>query len=162
MKKLLKVILPPFVGFAIFFLMVRYSSWYFDLKIDQMGAGNIISFMAFYRYMLPLLFAVAVLTQLLIVVPVWRRLKGTHGVAKVNAIVDTIFVCLFLAFCISYPISYPQVNSGHFFKLLCFMSLVQMVYWTINLFILHLLEGRDWSESRKSPKVRKKKGRKEV
>ena len=73
MRNLLKVLLPPFIGFAAYFVAIRYSSVYFTLRIDEMGEGTIESFMAYYRYFLPLLFTVAVLTQLLIVVPVWDR-----------------------------------------------------------------------------------------
>jgi hypothetical protein len=140
MKKLLKVILPPFVGFAIFFLFVRYSSLYFTLRIDEMGGGNLVSFMAFYRYMLPLLFTVAVLTQLLIVVPIWNGLLNTPNAIKINAFIDLGFVCVLFALAISYPISYPQNDPDHFIKLTGFMSFVQLFYWAINLFILHLLE----------------------
>jgi hypothetical protein len=131
MTKLLKIFLPPFTGFVVFFLAVRYSTLYFTLKIDEMGEGNLTSFMAFYRYMLPLLFTVAVLTQLLIIVPVFDKL---------NAVIDLGFICLLFAFSISYAISDLNDSVKHFFKLLIFMTSVQMIYWMINLFVLRLLK----------------------
>jgi hypothetical protein len=140
MTKLLKIILPPFTGFAVFFLAVRYSTLYFTLKIDEMGEGNLTSFMAFYRYVLPLLFTVAVLTQLLIVVPVFDIIKGKLKADKINAIIDLIFICLLFAFGISYAISDLHNNFIHFIKLLIFMTSVQLIYWAINLFILRLLK----------------------
>jgi hypothetical protein len=140
MTKLLKIFLPPFTGFVVFFLAVRYSTLYFTLKIDEMGEGNLTSFMAFYRYMLPLLFTVAVLTQLLIIVPVFDSIKAKSRVDKLNAVIDLGFICLLFAFSISYAISDLNDSVKHFFKLLIFMTSVQMIYWMINLFVLRLLK----------------------
>ena len=140
MKKLLRILLPPFAGFAVYFLMVRYSSFYFSLRIDEMGGGNLLAFMAFYRYLLPLLFAVAVLTQLLIAIPVWRGLKEKSTAGKVWEAVSLIFVCLVFAAGISYAIWDKQSGVHHLMLLFAFMSAVQLVYWVINLLILRLLE----------------------
>jgi hypothetical protein len=140
MKKLLRVILPPFIGFFIFFTGVRYSSAYFTLKIDEMGLGNLKSFMAFYRYTLPLLFVVAVLTQLLVVVPVWRSLVKKTVADRINLTVDLCFVCLIFALGIGYAIWDPARGIHNLIKLIGFMSAVQLVYWFINLLILYLLE----------------------
>jgi hypothetical protein len=140
MKKLLRVMLPPFIGFFIFFVGVRYSSVYFTLKIDEMGLGNLKSFMAFYRYTLPLLFIVAVLTQLLVIVPVWRSLVEKTVADRINLIIDLCFVCFVFALGISYAIWDPQRGIHNLIKLVGFMSAVQLVYWFINLLILYLLE----------------------
>ncbi|HVW95790.1 MAG TPA: hypothetical protein VHA56_07465 [Mucilaginibacter sp.] len=140
MRKLLKVLLPPFTGFLLFFAGVRYSSVYFDLKIDEIGMGNLKSFMAFYRYALPLLFMVALLTQLLIVMPVWRKLVKTTLANRINIIIDICFVCVVLAFGISYTIWEPETGVNKLVKLTAFMSGVQVIYWSINLWILYLLE----------------------
>jgi hypothetical protein len=140
MTKLLKMLLPPFTGFAIFFLAVRYSTLYFTLKIDEMGEGNLTSFMAFYRYLLPLFFAVAALTQLLIINPVFDSLKGKPKANKVNAAIDLSFICFLFAFGISYAISDLHNNFIHFIKLLIFLTSVQLIYWAINLIILRLLK----------------------
>lgn len=139
MKKLLKVILPPFIGFFLYFIAIRYSSLYFTLQIDKMGVGDLKSFMAFYRYTLPLLFVVAVLTQLLVVVPVWNSMDKKTVADKINIIVDLCFICLVFALGISYSIWDPQHGIGNLVKLMGFMSAVQIVYWFINLLILYLL-----------------------
>jgi formate/nitrite transporter FocA (FNT family) len=139
MKKLLKVMLPPFIGFFLYFIAIRYSSLYFTLQIDKMGVGDLKSFMAFYRYTLPLLFVVAVLTQLLVVVPVWNSLDKKTVADKINIIVDLCFICLVFALGISYSIWDPQHGIGNLVKLVGFMSAVQIIYWFINLLILYLL-----------------------
>ena len=97
MRKLLKVILPPLVGFAAYFLAVRYSSVYFSLRIDEMGEGTIMAFMAYFRFFMPLLFVVAILTQLLIVVPVWDRVFLKSKTGKFVSSLILYLICLFFA-----------------------------------------------------------------
>ena len=41
MKKFVKVVIPPFIGFSFYFIAVRYSPYYFTLKPDEMGSGNL-------------------------------------------------------------------------------------------------------------------------
>jgi len=139
MKKLLRVLLPPFVGFAVYFLMVRYSSFYFSLRIDEMGEGNLLAFMSFYRYLLPLLFTVSVLTQLLIVIPIHRKVMAKNGAGKKWAAVFLVFVCLLFSSGISYAIWDKSDGIHHLLKLFTFMSGTQLGYWVINLFVLRLL-----------------------
>lgn len=140
MKKLLKVILPPFIGFLLFFLAVRYSSIYFTLKIDQIGEGNLRSFMAYYRYVLPLLFAIAFLTQLLVIMPLWNKVLKKPLANRINATIDLFCVCVLFAFGISYAIWDKQDGLQHFVKLFEFMTGVQLAYWLIDLLILFLIE----------------------
>ncbi|WP_426671723.1 hypothetical protein ACPPVU_10845 [Mucilaginibacter sp. McL0603] len=139
MRKLLKVILPPLIGFAVYFIAIRYSSVYFTLRIDEMGEGTITAFMAYYRYFLPLLFTVAVLTQLLIVVPIWDRvfLKSTTG--KFISSLILCLICILFAAGISYTIWDKQSGVDHVIKVGLFMTAVQLVYWAVNLFVLYLL-----------------------
>ncbi len=139
MKKLLKTLLPPFVGFAVYFTVIRYSSFYFSLRIDEMGEGNLLAFMAYYRYLLPLLFTVSVLTQLLMVIPVWDSVKGKSNAGKIWASVSLVIVCLLFAAGMSYAIWDKSDGVHHLFMLFSFMVAVQLVYWAINLFILRLL-----------------------
>ena len=139
MKKLLKILLPPFVGFAVYFTVIRYSSFYFSLRIDEMGEGNLLAFMAYYRYLLPLLFTVSVLTQLLIIIPIWNSVIGKSTTGKIWAAVWLIVVCLLFATGMSYAIWDKHDGVHHLLMLFSFMTAVQLVYWTINLAILRLL-----------------------
>jgi hypothetical protein len=139
MKKLLSVLLPPFVGFAAYFVAVRYSPFYFSLRIDEMGKGNLMAFMSFYRYTLPLLFTVAVLTQLLIVIPIWRGLKEKSTSGKIWEAVSLMFVCALFAAGISYAIWDKESGTHHLMALFCFLTAVQLAYWLVNLCILKLL-----------------------
>ena len=139
MRKLLKVLLPPFIGFLVYFLAVRYSTIYFTLRIDEMGEGTVAAFMAYYRYFLPLLFTVAALTQLLIVVPVWDKVFLKSGAGKVSSLLALCFICLLLAAGLSYVIWDRQSGRTHLYRVCLFMTGVQLVYWIVNLFVLYLL-----------------------
>src|ERR1700749_3442988 len=98
MKKLLMVILPPLIGIAGYFVAVRYSGVYFRLRTDEMGEGTVQSFMAYYRYFLPLLFVVAVLTQATIVLPIWNKARNYQKIySKLLDLVGLIFICLLFA-----------------------------------------------------------------
>ena len=140
MTKLLKIFLPPFIGFAVFFLAVRYSTLYFTLRIDQMGEGTLSSFIAFYKFLLPLLLTDAVLTQLLVVIPVWRFGHGTSAGLKISIVFDLVVVCLVFASGIGYAIWDRADGISNLVKLIVFMTSVQLVYWIINLSTLLLLE----------------------
>ena len=139
MRKFLQVVLPPLVGFFIYFTVVRYSGHYFNLKPDEMGVGDMMSFMSYYRYTLPLLFVVALLTQLLIIVPVWRSSVNKSITAKVIWLIGLVVICLLFASGISYIIWDRADGVGHLVELIEFMTTVQLVYWLINLLILALL-----------------------
>ena len=140
MKKLLKVIAPPFIGFSLYFIGVRYSPDYFDLTIGQIGAGTLAGFMAFYKYALPLLFCIAILTQLLVVMPAWNSLIQRSPRAKIWSLFLLLMVCLLFAAGISYAIWDKTTGTGHLVRTFVFMTAVQLIYWTINLLVLAMIE----------------------
>ena len=142
MRSLLKVLLPPFVGFVAYFLAVRYSSVYFALRIDKLGEGTVESFMAYFKYFMPLLFVVAVLTQYLFVVPVWNRVFLKSNTGKFISVLILCFICLLFAAFISYCIWDRQSSRWHVVKVCVFMTGVQLVYWTVNLFVLYFLPNK--------------------
>jgi hypothetical protein len=134
MNKFLKVLLPPLSGFAIYFIVIRYSGQYFGLQLDEIGEGSLQGFMAYYRIFLPLLFVVALLTQLLIVRPAWDRALVMSTRSRIIELLSLFFICLVLAAAVSYPIS-----SGHFYSYFLFFTIIQLIYWLINLTVLYLL-----------------------
>jgi len=140
MKKLLKILLPPFAGFSLYFIGVRYNPEYFDLNIGDIGAGGLAGFMAYYKFTLPLLFTIAVLTQLLIVIPVWNGALNRSAARKWGALISLIFICVLFAGGISYLIWDESTGRHHLIVVFLFMLAVQLVYWFIDLFVLFLLE----------------------
>jgi formate/nitrite transporter FocA (FNT family) len=139
MKRLLKVVLPPLLGFFILFTAVRYSGYYFTLKPDEMGGGDIISFMSYYRYTLPLLFIDGLLTQWLIAVPVWNSIINRSAAYKVTTLIGLVFICTLFSFGISYIIWDELDGVQRLMKLTGLMTTIQLVYWLINILVLVLL-----------------------
>jgi len=140
MKKLLKILVPPFVGFSLYFVGVRYSPGYFDLDLDDIGTGTLAGFMAFYKLALPLLFVIAVLTQLLIIIPIWRGLLKRSAAGRIITLILLALVCLLLAAGISYVTWDNTTGEHHLLKVFLFLTAVQWFYWLINFFALYLLE----------------------
>ena len=105
-----------------------------------MGGGELHSLMLYYRYTLPLLLTIGVLTQLLVIVPIWDNAWVSTTGNKVNALIDLLFVCLVFALGISYVIWDTSTGIPRFFKLVEFMGSIQLVYWIINILILYTIE----------------------
>ena len=142
MRSLLKVLLPPFIGFGAYFLAVRYSSVYFALRIDKLGEGTIESFMTYFKLFMPLLFLVTVLTQHLIVVPIWDRVFLRSNRGKLISSLILCFICMLFAALISYCIWDRRSGVWHVIKVCAFMTAVQLVYWTVNLIVLYFLDNK--------------------
>jgi hypothetical protein len=152
MKKLLKVIIPPFVGFSLYFIAVRYSPYYFILKPDEMGNGNLQSFMSYYRYCVPLLGVIGVLTQLLIAVPVWDIVRKKSALAKWIVFFVLCFTCFVFAAAIAYAM-WDMRYREHLEKLCLFMTGVQIAYWLINIVLLYIIDYLLYKPAKTEPTV---------
>ncbi|HZX59344.1 MAG TPA: hypothetical protein VFE54_11485 [Mucilaginibacter sp.] len=142
MRKFLKVFMPPLIGFTAFFVAVRYGSQYNSLRLDEMGEGTLRSFMAYYRYFWPLLFIVGLITQVLIVVPIWYRVKAKAAGPKMLSFFILCLVCLLFAVVISYIIWEKQSGLHHLIKLCIFMTGIQVIYWMMDILTMALLNVR--------------------
>jgi len=140
MKKFVKVIIPPFIGFSLYFIAVRYSPYYFTLKPDEMGSGNLQSFMSYYRYCVPLLGVIGILTQLLIAVPVWDSMSKKSAGAQWTAFFIMCFICLLLSAPIAYAM-WDGISRKHLLKLCLFMTGVQIAYWIVNMILMYLIDN---------------------
>ena len=104
-----------------------------------MGEGTITAFIAYYRFFLPLLFTVAVLTQLLIIVPIWDRVFLRSNAGKFFSLLILCLVCALFAAGISYVIWDPSSGAHHLISVCLFMTAVQLIYWGVNLLVLYFL-----------------------
>jgi hypothetical protein len=134
--------MPPLIGFTAFFVAVRYGSQYNSLRLDEMGEGTLRSFMAYYRYFWPLLFIVGLITQVLIVVPIWYRVKAKAAGPKMLSFFILCLVCLLFAVVISYIIWEKQSGLHHLIKLCIFMTGIQVIYWMMDILTMALLNVR--------------------
>jgi len=141
MKKLLKILIPPFIALSVYFIAVRYSPFYFELKPNKMGDGNLESFMSYYRYVLPLIFLTAILTQVLIFIPIWDKVIERSFRAKLIAFLSVCLVCLVLSAAVAYAM-WDNYSRKHLINLCIFMTGVQVIYWLMNIFVMYLIDGR--------------------
>ena len=140
MKKLLKTFFAPFIGFLVFSVAINRNFFNIVSKLKEIGLGEITSLTVFYRYTLPLMYLVAVLTQLLIINPVWRMLRRKTAADRVNLIVDLFFICLTFSLGIAYVIWDRATGTDHLIGLTEFFLSVQVVYWIVNLLIMYLVD----------------------
>jgi hypothetical protein len=139
MKKLFKIILPPIAGFAVFFGLIKLNTAWHIFNTTAIDGGLIDSLVVGYRYLFPLLFTVAVLTQALIIVPVWRSVIDKPSQNKIRALVISILVCFLFASGMGYTIWDTATGTIHLFKAIGFMFMVQLLYWAVNLAVLKLI-----------------------
>jgi len=81
-----------------------------------------------------------VLTQLLVINPVWRMLRRKTAADRVNLIVDLFFICLTFSLGIAYAIWDRETGTGKLIGLTEFLLAVQAVYWMVNLLIMYLVD----------------------
>jgi len=140
MKKLLKVILPPLVAFLIFAALVKYGPVAKHLGgLADIGNETLYGLMDYFKIFGPLLLLTALLTQLLIVLPLWRNVLSSHH----RMFVTLLGVCLFtvlLSAAISYIIWDKVTGTSHLGTIFVFMAGVQVFYWVINFGVLYLLD----------------------
>ncbi len=131
--------MPPFIILGIFYILVRFSPYYFSLRADAMGDGKLQSFMSYFRYLLALIFATSVLTQLLIFLPIWNSLKERSVKVRILTFLSGCLICFLFAGLIAYAM-WDAYSVKHLIKLCLFMTGVQVIYWMLNIGMIYLIE----------------------
>jgi len=137
----MKVFLPPFAGFVVFAVIVLLQSIVFPIHLGDMGKGNLHAFMACFYYCWPLYFITALLTQYVIVLPIWEAAHSWSMVGKDAAVTATALVCAIFAGGIAYFIWDKQTGIYHLAGMVILMLVIQLTYWVINFFMLGLIVG---------------------
>ncbi len=139
--RFLKVILSPLVAFLVFAAIIRYDPFGNNFEgISDIGNGMASGLISYYKIFAPFQFIIAVLTQYLIIMPLWDRILLNHRSAF-GIFVGIILVCLVCAIGIAYLIWDQTTGTEHWMHIALFMTGVQIVYWAINFLTLALL---DW------------------
>jgi len=137
----MKTFLPPFAGFVVFAVIVLLQSLVFPIHLGDMGQGSLHAFMACFYYCWPLYFITALLTQYVIVLPVWEAAHSWSMVGKDAAVIATALLCALFAGGIAYIIWDKQTGWLHLADMAVLMLLIQLAYWVINFFMLGLIVG---------------------
>ena len=148
MRALLRIILPPAIVFAVFLGLIKYNPFHFPVAdFAGIGSGTPYGLIAYFKTFMPFLFVVALLTQVLITIPLWRMIIAKPAAAP-GIILGTILVCAILSVGLSYIIWDRATGLGRFIHISWFMAAVQTVYWLINFAILRLV---DWNRFNTAP-----------
>lgn len=140
MKTLFQILLPPFAAFLIFALLIKFGPLAKHIGgLPDIGNETLYGLMDYFKTFAPLLFLTALLTQLLIIIPLWRRiLKKAHKLTNI-----LIFVCAtttVLSAAVSYVIWDKATGTGHLISIFLFMAGVQVFYWLMNFGVLYLMD----------------------
>jgi hypothetical protein len=146
MKKIFKIILPPLFAFWLFAVFIKFTPFFHYVNgLSSLGEDSVYGLIAYYKIFGPGQILIAVLTQLLIVMPLWKKIVARP---KAAVVIFTILfiVCLVLAFGLAYIIWDPATTRKHLIDTGLFMTCVQLFYWIFDFLALYLL---DWKAFRK-------------
>ncbi|HMG07153.1 MAG TPA: hypothetical protein VK609_01525 [Mucilaginibacter sp.] len=140
MRKLLKVLLPVLIDFGIFGVVVKYNMPDHPMKLIEIGNGNLYSLMAYFHLFWLLLLAVGILTQYLIIVPLWDNKAVKSVKARIIIGICIAVICIAFAGAISYIIWDPTEGRGPLLSFWWYLSEIQLVYWVVTFIILYLMD----------------------
>ncbi|MCC8423403.1 hypothetical protein [Mucilaginibacter sp. UR6-11] len=147
MKYLLKIILPPLFAFWAFAAFIKFTPFFHHVDgMANLGEDTVYGLIAYYKIFAPVQIIIALLTQFLIVMPLWRKILAKPRSAIVIFTI-MFFVCLILAFGLGYVIWDAATPVSRLIAIGFFMTGVQLFYWIFNFLILYLL---DWKAFRKT------------
>jgi hypothetical protein len=140
MKYLLKIILPPLFAFWAFAVFVKFTPDFHRVHgLENLGDYTVPGLIAYYKIFAPGQILIAILTQWLIVMPLWKKILVKHH-AAVPVFLSILLVCVIAAFGLAYIIWDPAITKSHFVKIGVFMTGVQVFYWVLNFLLLYLLD----------------------
>lgn len=140
LKYLVKVILPPLFAFWSFALLVKHSPSFHQVDIHNLGDDSVYGLISYYKIFAPAQIAIALLTQILIAIPLWKKIIASRA-AAISIFSVLVIICTIFAFGIAYTIWDPATGKSRLYNIGFFMTAVQLYYWIINFLILYLL---DW------------------
>jgi hypothetical protein len=132
-------LLIAFMGFAVFVIVSAYTR---AMQVGDMGEGNVHAFMACFYYCWPLYFICAILTQWIIIVPVWEAFVLRSAIGALLTFVIVGIVCTLAAAGVAYFIWDDQSGYDSLIGLTTIMLMIQLAYWAVNFFILYLVTGK--------------------
>jgi hypothetical protein len=138
--KLLKVLLPVLIDFGVFWTVVYFNMPNHPMRIGEIGNGNLYSLMAYFSLFWGLLLVDGVLTQYLIIIPLWNRGINKGLSARLIIFSCIALVCILFAGGLSYIIWLPEDGYDPLLRFWWYMLEIQVVYWIINFTILFLLD----------------------
>lgn len=145
-KYFIKIILPPLIAFWAFALFVKFTP---DLHrvngLEKLGDFTVPGLIAYYKIFAPGQIVIALLTQWLIAMPLWKKIlaKPASAILIFSLI---LLVCAICGFGLAYIIWDPATPLSECVKIGLFMTGVQVFYWAINFLCLYLLDFKSFKK----------------
>ncbi|MFD2147285.1 hypothetical protein [Mucilaginibacter antarcticus] len=147
-KYLIKIILPPLFAFFAFALFVKYTPSFRSVNgMQDLGEYTTEGLIAYYKLFAPGQIAIALITQWLIMMPLWKKILGNHK-AAIPIFLIMLLICLLTAFGLAYIIWDPATPQSSFIKIGLFMTGVQAFYWIVNFLTLYLLDVKAFNANK--------------
>ncbi|MES2278814.1 MAG: hypothetical protein V4592_22475 [Bacteroidota bacterium] len=138
--RFLKVIIPPLIAFWLFAVIIKYNPLHHSFEgLSDIGDGSASGLITYYKIFAPFQFIIAVLTQYLIILPLWDKILARHK-AAIGIFIGMLLVCVIAAGGIAYMIWDRAIGTEHLIHIGLFMTGVQLFYWVINFLVLFLFD----------------------
>jgi hypothetical protein len=138
--RFLKIVLPPIIAFLIFAFLIKHDISRLSLDgLSAIGDGTVGGLIAYYKIFTPVLFVIALLTQYLMIMPLWDKILRARK-AVFGIFIGIALVCLIPGIGLSYVIWDKASGIAHLVAIAEFMTKVQFFYWGINFAVLFLLD----------------------
>ncbi|NNU33029.1 hypothetical protein HK413_00335 [Mucilaginibacter sp. S1162] len=110
-----------------------------------MGDFTVPGLIAYYKIFAPGQIVIALLTQWLIAMPLWKKIpaKPASAILIFSLI---LLVCAICGFGLAYIIWDPTTPLSECIKIGLFMTGVQVFYWVINFLCLYLLDFKSFKK----------------
>lgn len=146
MKRFVKIIFPPIIAFWAFAVLIKFAPFVkqFNSSVSQIGQDSIYGLVSYYKVFAPFQILIAVLTQWLIIMPLWDKIVARPK-ASILIYIGFVLICFAAAFGIAYAIWDNTTGTKKLMDNWLFMTAVQLFYWVINFLILCLI---DWKALR--------------
>jgi hypothetical protein len=140
MRGFFKIFLPPIAAFVVFTVIIKLDAMNYHFRFGQISDGTIHSLMAYFHFFWPLLFADALLTQAVIVIPLWNRLHHATIKTRITTIILLVVTCLIFSLGVSFMMWGTLDYLLNWLRSFIVMVGVQLIYWFIVLSLLSMLE----------------------
>ncbi len=134
--KLLKILLPSFIPLLVFSLIAQHY------KNADISSVNIFeSLISYYRYMMPIMFVIAVIMQYLIIVPLWNKALAGGWILRLALLFFLIVICAGISMGISYAIWDENTGKQWLQNSIITITLMQIAFWCINIIVLSIISA---------------------
>lgn len=151
LKSLIKVILPPVIAFFAFAVFIKFTPFFHHINAaSEIGDDSVYGLISYYKIFAPFQIVIALLTQWIIIIPLWDAILA-RPLRAIIIFISLIVICAAAAFGLAYTIWDRTTGTKHLGDACLFMFSVQLFYWIINFGMLYLL---DWKAFRKNDKAK--------